>query len=67
MKPCRHYRTALICGGHYEWCYECGALRVMDYISATVLTSYSRWQRPVGVGGENPFPLKVIKGKERAK
>lgn len=62
---CRHYRTALIgAAGVWEWCYECGALRRMIMISPTVLTSGTFWQRPVGAGGENPFPFRELK-KER--
>ena len=63
-KLCRHYRTWLIADGYYEWCYECGALRGMKMKSPTVLTSRTYWQRPVGVGGENPIGLKILPGKE---
>jgi len=62
-KLCRHYRTWLIAGGNYEWCYECGALRAMKMITPTTLTNKTRWQRPVGKGGENPVALELLPGK----
>ncbi len=65
-EKCKHHRTALIGGPPYchEWCYECGALRRMKFISESTFTSQTVWQRPGGRGCRNPFPLKVIRGKE---
>lgn len=37
----------LIAGGYWMWCYQCGAIRPVSAKGA-------RWQKPSGVGGDNP-------------
>lgn len=56
MKPCRHRRTWLIAGGYHEWCYECGALRRMEVAPPNSCYPVTRWTRPTGIGGDNPWP-----------
>lgn len=53
---CRHHKNwvvHLLC-----WCYECGAIRKLRYITGNAgshLEAASGWIKPVGKGGENPW------------
>ena len=65
MKRCKHSRTCLTGGAIvYEWCYECGAIRRLVEISANRFDAATYWIRPVGKGGENPFPMRLLKPRE---
>ena len=48
QKRHRHERSMwLIAGGCWMWCYQCGAIRrTSDY--------GAKWEKPSGIGGENP-------------
>lgn len=37
----------LIAGGHWMWCYQCGAIRKTNAFG-------DRWEKPTGLGGPNP-------------
>jgi hypothetical protein len=51
----RHERNSwLICGGHIEWCYQCGAWRNLRHVKQNILVAASKWHRPSGIGGPNP-------------
>ena len=52
---CRHRKTWLLQGGVCEWCYSCGAIRIMN-TSMTNNGVYpaSKWQKPVG-DEDNPW------------
>lgn len=52
---CKHRRTWFVAGGRYEWCYECGAIRQMEYTGPGSLRARTRFVRPVGKDGENPY------------
>lgn len=50
----RHERNSwLICGGHIEWCYQCGAWRFLKKVDG-VMHADGKWNRPSGIGGDNP-------------
>lgn len=52
---CRHRTSWLVASGWIEWCYRCGAIRVMRVIAGTNrVEPAGRWQRPSGPNGENP-------------
>lgn len=51
---CKHRRTWMIAGGHYEWCYECGAVRGMRFMDSNSIAPRTYWERPVGMRGQNP-------------
>jgi len=55
MKRCKHNKTWLIAGGNYEWCYECGAIRVLRRTGVCECTPVSPWCTPVGRGNGNPW------------
>ena len=57
VKPCRHNKSWVVCGGYMEWCYECGAIRFLRAlpINANYSVPTSGWVKPAGRGGENPF------------
>ena len=48
-------------GGHGEWCYECGALRRMAVVEPNHVYPKTRWTRPVGKDGKNPYPMIELK------
>jgi hypothetical protein len=53
---CRHNKTWLVSGGLLEWCYECGAIRQMRRVkNANAVTPDSKWAKPTGKGGDNPW------------
>lgn len=55
QKRHRHEQSMwLIAGGHWMWCYQCGAIR------ATAAHG-QRWDKPTGVGGPNPAMLDLPK------
>jgi hypothetical protein len=61
MKPRHDHRqsTWLIAGGLVVWCYQCGAWRLNT-------SAGSQWQRPAGIGGENPaMRVWIAKRRER--
>jgi hypothetical protein len=50
MSGKRHDHRAsiwIIAGGAILWCYQCGAWRINA-------SGGGKWQKPAGVGGENP-------------
>ena len=52
---CRHNKLWIFASkltNGVSWCYECGAIRLN--------MPGEKWQKPVGIGGENPA-LKGIK------
>lgn len=51
---CRHNRCWVMFGGYLLWCYECGAIRRMQY-GANGFETDGGWIKPVGKGGENPW------------
>lgn len=59
---CRHYRSWLIAGGEYEWCYECGGLRRMKHVGQNAVMAITRWTKPTGKNGRNPYPMIALKG-----
>lgn len=51
----RHERSSwLICGGHIEWCYQCGAWRQLKQVDPGCFVAISKWTKPTGIGGINP-------------
>lgn len=58
-RACRHKKTWVVFSGNGEWCYECGALRLMRRVKGTsnMIESASKWVRPVGKGGNNPYDV----------
>lgn len=54
---CRHKRTWIVFYGRGEWCYECGALRMMQGAEGTAngISPLTKWAKPAGEGGENPY------------
>ena len=55
----RHDRSSwIICGGHAEWCYQCGAWRQLQHTAlaqvSVIKGKEGRWHRPTGIGGPNP-------------
>lgn len=48
---CRHPRSWIIAGGHYEWCAQCGALRGLKMIAATECQPRTGW---VKINRKNP-------------
>jgi len=59
-KRCRHYGSWLLCGGIWEWCYQCGALRELKPVGPNTSAPKSRWVRPVGPKGENPVMREFV-------
>ncbi len=59
--PCKHKKTWLISSSSYEWCYECGALRRMACDGPHYVHPLTKWTRPTGKDGDNPYPMKEIK------
>lgn len=58
-KSCRHRNSWLIGGGRYEWCYECGAIRMIKPVHpedprCNQMTRASSWALP-RPGQDNPF------------
>ena len=57
-KPCRHRRSWIVFGGNGEWCYECGALRMLESIGGTNQSKpLTRWAKPTGKDGKNPYDV----------
>ena len=57
IQKCRHRKTWLIAGGFWEWCYQCGAIRLMRWVEGTqnCVTPAEKWTRPTGFpDGTNP-------------
>lgn len=57
---CRHRRSWVL-SGVYEWCYECGALRLLMKTAPSESIPSSYWRKPVGAGGENPGDFRMTK------
>jgi len=58
---CRHRRSWIMASGLIEWCYSCGAVRVLKQTSPCASIPASTWTRPVG-SGENPYnKVRVLK------
>lgn len=46
---CYHGRNSwIICGGHAEWCFACGAWRQLQRLDAVSSVPYSEWHLPSG-------------------
>jgi len=54
MPSCRHRNTWISFSGHGEWCYECGAHRIMRKGAGNGVYPITAWRAWVGAGGENP-------------
>lgn len=56
-KRCYHSRNSwLIMGGQVEWCWRCGAYRMMQRsCSANAVSPSGPWARPTGSDGDNPW------------
>lgn len=58
-KPrCRHGGSWVMTAGGFsalEWCYECGAMRLLHDGGVDGLAPVTAWCGPVGLGGNNPF------------
>ncbi len=53
---CRHNKSWLVAGGHIEWCYQCGAIRIMrNHYKINGVTPASNWAKPTGLNGDNPY------------
>lgn len=51
----RHERSSwIICGGHAEWCYACGAWRQLRRVSVNAVEPAGKWHKPSGNPKENP-------------
>lgn len=53
MPRCRHTTSWLLAGARVEWCYGCGAIRLLRPVGASSHAANSIWQAPTG--GENPW------------
>lgn len=53
---CKHRKTWIINAGYAEWCYQCGAFRLLkpNELQSGTSIVISPWCVPVGVDGENP-------------
>ena len=58
VKSCRHNKTWLIAGGMIEWCYVCGAYRVMKRIGVNQVCPDTKWTRPSNDPNKNPVENK---------
>lgn len=59
MTRCRHHRSWLIAGGHYEWCAQCGALRPLVVAPAGNMCSLDparTWAYPDAANPPGRFP-----------
>jgi hypothetical protein len=55
MIRCRHERNSwIILGGMVEWCYVCGAYRLLRLLDHSTSTPRSRWIKPSGDPKRNP-------------
>ena len=66
----RHERSSwFIAGGGIEWCYQCGAWRYLnrnaDHSRNPNASDVGKWQRPSGIGGENPAMRSALQATER--
>ena len=56
-KSCKH-RKSWVLGSSWLWCYECGAIMLCDKVPGTsnsIAHAWTRWAKPTGSGGENPY------------
>lgn len=51
---CKHRKSWLMCGAYSEWCYQCGAVRMLSHGEGNSCYPTSTWQCPVG-SGQNPY------------
>lgn len=61
---CRHRTSWLMSGATWEWCWGCGAVRQLCKAhkpGETHVIAVTEWQRPVGDGAENPWPMTPLK------
>lgn len=63
---CRHRDTWLL-GTSGEWCWRCGAYRGLKPTGPASAVARTRWVRPVGHYGKNPWRRSVeLKPKKEA-
>lgn len=56
---CRHNSTSwLLCGGLWNWCWKCGAIQKMEVSGPNHCWAVTRWTKPTGANGKNPWPMK---------
>jgi hypothetical protein len=60
-KRCRHYQSWIL-GDVWEWCYQCGALRRHTITGTNAMSPVTQWTRPTGADGQNPYPMRELKG-----
>lgn len=60
MQKCRHNSSWIIAGGHWEWCYACGALRELRKIAPNGSVPYTQWVKPTGKPGNNPWDRRKL-------
>ena len=68
--PHRHERKSwLIAGGWIEWCYVCGAWRMMRQVDSTGVCPDGPWNKPSGDPSVNPAmaELSSLRTEKRAK
>lgn len=53
-RPCSHRKCWVLANGAYLWCYACGAIRLLAWGERL---KHSRWIKPTGPDGENPWKL----------
>ncbi len=54
LPKCKHRKSWIVCGGHLEWCYQCGAIRQLVKTGPAASTVGGPWTCPTGVDGDNP-------------
>ena len=66
---CKHRATWIMAAGRLEWCYHCGAVRILERNEkSNTCFPVSPWQCPTGPNGENPegeFADRTAKYKRR--
>lgn len=59
---CRHEQNSwIICGGHGEWCYVCGAFRGLTVSEPNHCYPRTIWIKPTGDKKNNPSEKLKIK------
>jgi len=60
---CKHRHSWILAGGLVEWCYQCGAVRLLRRVDRTISAPATGWNRPTGPDGPNPWgKVKAILG-----
>lgn len=64
---CRHRKSWIIASGWYEWCYQCGAMRELIKTSPNGSQPYTRWFKPTGPNGRNPYDSRTVVYRDAAR